>query len=53
MGLLEFFLKRELNNLIKNRVRLLTIGRTSELPANVRRELDRVSAGNSDHAGPR
>ncbi|HEX2862646.1 MAG TPA: isoprenyl transferase [Lacunisphaera sp.] len=42
MGLLDYFLQRELNNLIKNRVRLLTIGRTSELPANVRRELDRV-----------
>jgi undecaprenyl diphosphate synthase len=32
MGLLDYFLKRELNNLIKNRVRLLTIGRTQELP---------------------
>jgi undecaprenyl diphosphate synthase len=42
MGLLDYFLKRELNNLIKNRVRLHTIGRTDELPANVRRELDRV-----------
>jgi undecaprenyl diphosphate synthase len=48
MGLLEFFLKRELNNLIKNRVRLLTIGRTSELPANVRRELDRVIEATKD-----
>jgi len=42
MSLLDFFLKRELNTLIKNRVRLHTIGRTDELPANVRRELDRV-----------
>jgi undecaprenyl diphosphate synthase len=42
MGLLDYFLKRELNNLIKNRVRLLTIGRTDELPVSVRRELDRV-----------
>ncbi len=42
MGLLDFFLKRELDNLIKERVRLRTIGRTDELPANVRRELDRV-----------
>lgn len=42
MGLLDFFLKRELNNLIKEHVRLHTIGRTGELPANVRRELDRV-----------
>ena len=44
MGLLDFFLKRELNNLIKNRVRLHTIGRTGELPANVQRELERVKA---------
>jgi undecaprenyl diphosphate synthase len=42
MGLLDFFLKRELNNLIKEKVRLHTIGRTDELPGNVRRELDRV-----------
>lgn len=42
MGLLDYFLKRELDNLIKNRVRLLTIGRTAELPANVQRELNRV-----------
>jgi len=42
MGLLDYFLKRELNNLIKEKVRLHTIGRTEALPANVRRELDRV-----------
>ena len=42
MGLLDYFLKRELDNLIKEKVRLHTIGRTDELPANVRRELERV-----------
>lgn len=42
MGLLDFFLKRELNNLIKERVRLRTIGRTDALPENVQRELERV-----------
>jgi undecaprenyl diphosphate synthase len=42
MGLLDFFLKRELNNLIKEKVRLRTIGRTDALPENVRRELERV-----------
>jgi undecaprenyl diphosphate synthase len=42
MGLLDYFLKRELDNLIKNKVRLLTIGRTAELPAGVQRELNRV-----------
>ncbi|WP_415908274.1 polyprenyl diphosphate synthase [Oleiharenicola sp. Vm1] len=44
MGLLDFFLKRELNNLIKEKVRLRTIGRIEALPENVRRELDRVKA---------
>ena len=48
MGLLDYFLKRELNNLIKNRVRLLTIGRTDALPANVQRELNRVIEATKD-----
>ena len=48
MGLLDYFLKRELNNLIKNRVRLLTIGRTDALPANVQRELARVIDATKD-----
>jgi undecaprenyl diphosphate synthase len=48
MGLLDYFLKRELDNLIKNRVRLLTIGRTDALPANVRRELQRVTDATKD-----
>ena len=49
MGLLDYFLKRELDNLIKNRVRLLTIGRTQDLPANVQRELNRVIAATKDY----
>jgi undecaprenyl diphosphate synthase len=48
MGLLDYFLKRELNNLIKNRVRLRTIGRTDALPANVQRELNRVIEATKD-----
>ncbi|HVT72162.1 MAG TPA: polyprenyl diphosphate synthase [Lacunisphaera sp.] len=48
MGLLDYFLKRELNNLIKEKVRLHTIGRTEALPANVRRELDRVKEATKD-----
>ena len=48
MGLLDYFLKRELDNLIKNRVRLLTIGRTEALPANVQRELKRVIDATKD-----
>lgn len=39
MTLLEFFLKRETATLVKNRVRLLTIGRTEELPEPVRKQL--------------
>ena len=42
MGLLDYFLKRELDNLIKEKVRLHTIGRIEDLPANVQRELARV-----------
>ena len=48
MGLLDYFLKRELDNLIKHRVRLLTIGRTEALPASVQRELNRVIAATKD-----
>lgn len=42
MRLLEFFLERETATLVKNRVRLLTIGRTQDLPAPVRRQLDKA-----------
>ncbi len=48
MALLDYFLKRELDTLIKNRVRLLTIGRTEALPAGVQRELQRVIAATKD-----
>jgi undecaprenyl diphosphate synthase len=48
MGLLDYFLKRELNNLIKNKVRLRTIGRTDQLPENVRKELYRVIDATKD-----
>jgi undecaprenyl diphosphate synthase len=48
MGLLDYFLKRELNTFIRDRVRLLTIGRTDELPANVQRELNRVIDATKD-----
>ncbi|EIQ00290.1 undecaprenyl diphosphate synthase [Opitutaceae bacterium TAV1] len=39
MGLLELFLKRETSTLIKNRIRLRTIGQTAALPPVVRSEL--------------
>lgn len=39
MTLLEFYLKKELKTFIRDRVRLLTIGRTEELPASVQKLL--------------
>jgi undecaprenyl diphosphate synthase len=44
MHLLEFFLKRETANLIRDKVRLLPIGRTTDLPEVVRRQLDKAVA---------
>lgn len=44
MNLLEYFLKRETATLVKNRIRLRTIGRTAELPPVVRKELERAIA---------
>jgi undecaprenyl diphosphate synthase len=39
MGLLEFYLKKELETFVRDRVRLRTIGRTDELPAGVKKLL--------------
>lgn len=39
MGLLEYYLKKELETFIRDRVRLRTIGRTDELPAGVQKVL--------------
>jgi len=47
MSLLEYFLKREVATLVKNQVRLLTIGRTQDLPEVVRRQLDIAIAATS------
>ena len=44
MGLLEYFLRRETKVLIKNHVRLHTIGRIDELPAGPRKELQHAVA---------
>ncbi len=44
MSLLEFFLRREAKTLIKNRIRLHTIGRIEELPAGPLKELKRAIA---------
>ncbi|MGA3007511.1 MAG: isoprenyl transferase [Opitutaceae bacterium] len=42
MHLLEFFLRREIKSLVKNRVHLRTIGRTQELPGPVQTQLQRA-----------
>src|SRR5678815_1640171 len=39
MGLLEFYLKKELQTFVRDRVRLRTIGRTEELPDGVQKIL--------------
>lgn len=49
MVLLEQYLERELDTIMKNNIRLRTIGRIEEIPEDVRRTLSRVtdrSAGN-------
>jgi len=52
MTLLDYFLKKETKTLIKNKVRLLTIGRTDEMPEAVRKRLvsaKEATAHFSDH----
>ena len=39
MGLLEYYLKKELETFVRDRVRLRTIGRTEEMPANIQQLL--------------
>lgn len=51
MGLLEYFLKKETATLIKNQIRLRTIGRTHELPEGVRAELERTVAATAHFTG--
>ena len=49
MTLLDQFLKRELKTFMRNNIRLMTIGRTADIPENVKKTLDKVvddSAGN-------
>jgi undecaprenyl diphosphate synthase len=50
MSLLEYFLRRETKVLIKNRVRLHTIGRIDELPAGPRKELKHAVAATGHFA---
>ena len=39
MGLLEYYLKKELETFVRDRVRLRTIGRTDEMPASIQKLL--------------
>lgn len=48
MALLDFYLKKELETFIRDRVRFRTIGRTEELPANVQKHL-RTCAEETKH----
>jgi undecaprenyl diphosphate synthase len=51
--LLRFYLRRELENLMRNDVRLTAIGRLDALPAHARKELDAVIAKTSCNRGLR
>lgn len=51
MSLLEFFLKRETATLVKNQIRLLTIGRIEELPAAVLRQLEAAKTATAHFTG--
>jgi undecaprenyl diphosphate synthase len=49
--LLRFYLRRELENLMRNNVRLTAIGRLDALPVAARKELDAVVAKTSSNRG--
>ena len=51
MRLLKEYVRRELKNIHKNNIRFQTIGRTQELDASVRRELDRAIEKTSQNSG--
>jgi undecaprenyl diphosphate synthase len=51
MGLLEYFLKKELAGLVKDKVRLLTIGRTQDLPETVRVQLQKAVEATAGFTG--
>jgi undecaprenyl diphosphate synthase len=48
MGLLEYYLKKELNTFIKNRIRLRTIGRIQEMPTGVQKALNHTIEATKD-----
>jgi undecaprenyl diphosphate synthase len=51
MQLLKEYLNKELENIHKNNIRFRTLGRTDQLDASVRRELDKGIARTSDNTG--
>ncbi|HVM33266.1 MAG TPA: isoprenyl transferase [bacterium] len=51
MLLLKRYLRQEVKELIKNNVRLLTIGRTRDLPAEIQRELQRAMKATARSTG--
>ena len=53
MGLLKRYLKLELETLLANDIRFQVIGRQSELPTDVRRELDAAQERTRDNRGMR
>jgi undecaprenyl diphosphate synthase len=53
MALLREYLRRELDTLLRNNIRLHTIGRTGELPPTARRELDRALESTAGASGMR
>jgi undecaprenyl diphosphate synthase len=51
MTLLDYFLKRETKTLVKNKVRLLTIGRTEDMPEAVRKRLEAAKKATAHFTG--
>lgn len=51
MTLLDQFLRREFKTLMRNNIRLMTIGRTADIPENVKKTLDRVVDESADNDG--
>ena len=51
MSLLDQYLRKELSTLMKNNIRLLTIGRREDIPSAVRQTLDGVVAESSGNTG--
>ncbi len=51
MGILKRFLKSELNEMLENNIRFMTIGRSSRLPDDVRKLIEETTAKTSGNTG--